>query len=120
MKPIEDTMPAEMQEVIQKLRRFAKDRDWDQFHTPGNLAKSIVIEASELMADFQWEDPTHYTGYKERAEDEIADIFIYMLMFCDKLGIDPIVAANAKIKLNAKRYPVAKCKGSCAKAGRDF
>lgn len=113
-------MPYEMQEVVQKLRRFAKDRDWDQFHTPGNLAKSIVIEASELMTDFQWEDPTHYTGYKERAEEEIADIFIYMLMLCDKLGIDPIVAAKAKIELNAKRYPIAKCKGRCAKAGRDF
>lgn len=61
---IEDTMPHEMQEVIQKLRRFAKDRDWDQFHSPGNLAKSISIEAAELLADFQWEDPTPIRGIR--------------------------------------------------------
>lgn len=59
-----------------------------------------------------------YTGYKERAEEEIADIFIYLLMFCDKLGIDPIESANAKIEINAKKYPVAKCKGNCLKYTR--
>lgn len=115
---IEDTMPHEMQEVIQKLRRFAKEREWDQFHTPENLAKSIMIEAAELLADFQWEDPTRRTGYKERAEEEIADIFIYLLMFCDKLGIDPVQAANAKIEINAKKYPIAKSKGNCLKYTR--
>lgn len=104
-----------MKDIIEVLREFNQAREWGQFHSPCNLAKSICIEAAELLADFQWTDPITHTGYKERAEEEIADIMIYALIFCDKMGIDPVEAIRAKIELNAKKYPVEKCRGMADK-----
>lgn len=104
-----------MKDIIEALREFNQAREWGQFHSPGNLAKSICIEAAELLADFQWTDPTSRSGYKERAEEEIADIMIYALIFCDKMGIDPEEAIRAKIELNAKKYPVEKSRGRATK-----
>ena len=115
---IEDTIPYEMQVLMQHIREFNQARDWEKYHTPENLAKAISVEASELLEDFLWKDASVYTGYHERAEEEIADIFIYMLSFCDKMGIDPIIAATKKIIKNGEKYPVNKCKGRSEKYDR--
>lgn len=104
-----------MKDIIEALREFNQAREWGQFHSPGNLAKSICIEAAELLADFQWSDPTSRSGYKKRAEEEIADIMIYALIFCDRMGIDPQEAIRSKIKLNGIKYPVEKSRGRAKK-----
>jgi len=99
-----------------ELDLFAFERDWQKFHTSPNLAKSISIEASELLQNYQWEDPTGKTGFQDRVAEEVADIMIYCLMFCTKNDIDPIEAIRAKMLTNAARYPIEKAKGNCKKA----
>lgn len=102
-----------------KLKIFASERDWDQFHTPKNLAMALSVEVSELLELFQW--LTEKQSYnlssetKERAEQEIGDILIYLIRISDKLNIDPIEAAEKKIQLNTKKYPVNKAKGNAKK-----
>lgn len=102
-----------------ELRRFAAQRDWDQFHTPKNLACAVVTEASELLAHFRWskDGTVDELSPKERAEvaHEIADVLLFLVRLADKLDIDPISAAREKLKLNAGRYPVEKAKGSSKK-----
>jgi|WetSurMetagenome_2_1015567.scaffolds.fasta_scaffold1060442_2 dCTP diphosphatase len=102
--------------VQAELDLFAFERDWQKFHTSPNLAKAISIEAAELLENYLWEDPTGKTGFQDRVAEEVADIMIYCLMFCTKNDIDPIVAIREKIKVNATRYPIEKCKGNCKKA----
>ena len=106
-------------ELTQRLRDFAADRDWDQFHSPKNLAMALVAEAGELAAEFQW-----LTEEQSRAPDaealariraECADVLNYLLRLSDKLGIDLIAAAHAKIDDNARRYPAEKVRGSSKK-----
>ena len=100
-----------MQEIIQKLRKFADERDWQQFHTPENLAKSIMIEAAELLEHFQWDgnyDP-------EEVKKELADVMNYCVMLADRLGIDPIQNMAEKIVENEAKYPVEKAKGNSKK-----
>lgn len=98
--------------VMELIRKFVNDRDWDQFHTPDNLAKSISIEANELLECFQW----NADDYKiEHVEEELADVMIYCLQMCDKMNIDPERIMRDKMKKNAKKYPVDKAKGNCAK-----
>ena len=106
----------EITKIQAELDFFAFERDWQKFHTPPNLAKSICIEASELLQNYQWEDPTGRTGFKDRVAEEVADVMIYCLMFCTANGIDPLQAIREKIEINAVRYPVEKCKGNCKKA----
>ncbi len=100
-----------MQEVINKILKFRDDRDWKQFHTPHNLATSIVLEASELLENFQWNDEYDLQNVKE----ELADIMTYCLLLADVLDIDYKEVILDKIKKNELKYPVEKCKSSSKK-----
>ena len=100
------------QETIDRIRKFTEDRDWDQFHTPGNLAKSIAIEASELLECFQWSDTEYDVGH---VSEELADVLVYCRNMLDKLGLDEDVIINRKMDQNEAKYPVEKARGSAAK-----
>ena len=100
------------QETIERIRRFTDDRDWDQFHTPANLAKSISIEANELLECFQWSD-TEYD--LEHVKEELADVIVYSQNMLDKLGLDVDEIVMSKMTKNEAKYPVEKAKGSSAK-----
>ena len=100
------------QETIDRIRKFTKDRDWDQFHSLGNLAKSISIEAGELLECFQWSD-TDYDP--EHVKEELADVIIYCQDMLDRLGLDVDEIVNAKMTKNEAKYPVEKSKGSAVK-----
>ncbi len=100
------------QETINRIRKFTEDRDWDQFHSPANIAKSIVIEAAELLECFQWnEDDFDIQHVKE----ELADVIVYSQNLLDKLGLDVDEIVNSKMEQNEKKYPVEKAKGNAAK-----
>ena len=98
--------------TLDRIRRFTIDRDWDQFHSPANLAKSISIEANELLECFQWSDD----GYdREHVKEELADVIVYCVDMLDKLGLDVDEIVNANMAKNEAKYPVEKAKGSAAK-----
>ena len=96
------------QHTIDRIRKFTDDRDWDQFHSPANLAKSISIEANELLECFQW-DEEHYD--LEHVKEELADVIVYCQDMLDKLGLDADEIVNAKMTKNEAKYPVEKAKG---------
>ena len=98
--------------TIERIRKFTEDRDWDQFHSPANLAKSISIEASELLECFQWNEKEYDL---EHVKEELADVIIYCQDMLDKLGLDADDIVNAKMSKNEAKYPVTKSKGSSAK-----
>ena len=100
------------QETIDLIRKFTEDRDWDQFHSPANLAKSIVIEAAELLECFQWNDEVYDL---QHVKEEIADVMVYCQNLLDKLGLDADEIINMKMAQNEAKYPVEKAKGSAAK-----
>ena len=100
------------QETLDRIRKFTADRDWDQFHTPGNLAKSISIEANELLECFQWSD-TEYD--LEHVKEELADVIVYCQDMLDKLGLDVDEIVMSKMAKNEAKYPVEKARGSAAK-----
>lgn len=101
-----------MQETIERIKKFRDDRDWSQFHTPGNLAKAISIEAGELLENFLWDDK----NYNEQAvKEELADVFIYCINMADVLGVDIKEIINMKMDKNEKKYPVEKAKGNSKK-----
>ena len=101
------------------LRKFAGERDWDQFHSPKNLSMALIAEAAELIEHFQWltqEQSDNLPADKlQEVEQELADILIYLVRISDKLGIDLIDAANKKVEVNKEKYPVDKAKGSAKK-----
>jgi NTP pyrophosphatase (non-canonical NTP hydrolase) len=98
--------------TIARIRKFTEDRDWDQFHSPANLAKSISIEAAELLECFQWSE----TDYDlEHVKEELADVIVYCQDMLDKLGLDVDEIVNRKMDKNEAKYPVEKAKGSNAK-----
>ena len=98
--------------TIARIRKFTEDRDWDQFHSPANLAKSISIEAAELLECFQWSE----TDYDlEHVKEELADVIVYCQDMLDKLGLDVDEIVNSKMDKNEAKYPVEKAKGSNAK-----
>ena len=100
------------EETINRIRRFTEERDWDQFHSPANLAKSLVIEAAELLECFQWSD----TDYDiQHVKEELADVLVYSQNLLDKLGLDADEIVNAKMSQNEAKYPVDKAKGNAAK-----
>lgn len=107
-----------MQDLMTRLKKFRDERDWEQFHSPQNLAVSISIESAELLEIFQWctEDKLIDDTVRDEIKGELADIFSYMLLLCDRVGIDLIEATNAKINLNEKRFPVSESR-SIAKPG---
>ena len=100
------------QETIDRIRKFTDDRDWDQFHTPANLAKSISIEANELLECFQWSDEDYDI---EAVKEELADVLVYCRNMLDKLELDEDEIVNAKMEQNEKKYPVEKAKGKADK-----
>lgn len=99
-------------ETITRIRNFTIDRDWDQFHSPANLAKSISIEANELLECFQWSDDNYDL---EHVKEELADVLVYCVDMLDKLGLDADEIVNAKMTKNEAKYPVEKAKGSAKK-----
>jgi NTP pyrophosphatase (non-canonical NTP hydrolase) len=104
--------------IARALQIFASERDWDQFHTPKNLASALAVESAELLEIFQWsrgeKDWTdlQVLEIRTRAEEELADVLLYLIRFADKAGIDLQRAAELKLALNGKKYPVEKFKGS--------
>lgn len=100
------------QGTIDRIRKFSEDRDWDQFHSPENLAKSIVIEAAELLECFQWSDEEYDI---QHIKEELADVLVYSQNLLDKLGLDADEIINMKMAQNEAKYPVEKAKGSAAK-----
>lgn len=99
-------------ETIDRILRFTADRDWDQFHTPANLAKSISIEANELLECFQWDDNQYSL---DDVKDELADVIVYCIDMLDKLGLDVDEIVNAKMAKNEAKYPVEKARGNATK-----
>ncbi len=100
-----------MEEVIKKIKKFNEDRDWDQFHSPENLAKSISIEAGELLECFQWNSKFN----KEEVCNELADVMNYCILLADKLDVDIKTIILDKLKLSEIKYPVEKAKGISTK-----
>ena len=102
-----------------RLREFARERDWEQFHSPKNLSMALIVEAAELVEHFQWLtesqsarlDPETF----QAVEQEIADVFIYLVRLSDLLGIDLLDAAARKIALNEKKYPADEVRGKADK-----
>lgn len=104
-----------LKELSEELRRFAGERDWQQYHTPKNLASALVVEAGELLEHFQWltqEESTRLsTSQKQEVAHEIADVLIYLTRLADRLDIDLLQAASQKMVLNARKYPPADQQG---------
>ena len=109
----------ELDDLRDQLRAFAAARDWDQFHSPKNLAMALSAEAGELLEIFQWLTEAQSRSLSPEAQaaasDEIADVLLYLIRLSDKLGIDPVAAANRKIVANAVKYPADKARGSSRK-----
>ena len=103
------------QETIERIRKFTEDRDWDQFHSPANLAKSISIEANELLECFQWSDDNYDL---QSVKEELADVIVYCIDMLDKLGLDADEIINAKMDKNEAKYPVEKARGIATKYDR--
>lgn len=103
----------------QTLRQFAQERDWDQFHSPKNLAIALSVEAAELLEHFQWVSETESavlpTERREQVQHEMADVLLYLIRLADKLNIDLAAAAAEKIQLNAGKYPIDKARGNAKK-----
>ena len=108
-----------MEELIRQIREFARERDWEGFHSPKNLAMALSVEVAEIAEHFQWLTQTESKnldrGKLAEVEEEIADVLIYVTRLADRLGIDPIEAARKKMRINAKKYPVETSKGKAAK-----
>ena len=100
-----------MKELEKKIVEFAKERDWLQFHTPENLAKSISIESGQLLECFQWNNNYNLDELKY----EIADVMNYCILLCHQIGVDPKQIVLDKLDITRKKYPVDKCKGKSDK-----
>ncbi len=109
----------ELEALRDALREFARARDWEQFHSPKNLAMALAAESGELLEVFQWLTEEQSRALEPAAQaavsDEIADVLLYLVRLADQLGIDPIAAAQRKIVDNARRYPADKARGSSKK-----
>ncbi len=101
-----------LESLLERIDRFNKDRDWDQFHSPANLAKSISIESGELLECFQWNESSFDLAC---VKEELADVMNYCLQMCLKLGVDPVSIINEKMDATEKKYPVEKAKGVSTK-----
>ena len=102
----------DLKQVLERIDKFNKDRDWDQFHSPANLAKSIVIEAAELLECFQWSDDNYDL---QHVKEELADVIVYSQNLLDNLGLDADEIVNMKMSQNEAKYPVEKAKGKSDK-----
>ena len=101
------------------LRAFTREREWDRYHTPKNLAMALIVEAAELAEHFQWltaeESQSPQDGRREKIRDELADVLIYLVELADTLDVDLAAAARDKIGKNALKYPVEKARGNAKK-----
>lgn len=108
-----------LESIRERLRAFAGERDWDQFHSPKNLSMALIAEAAELVEHFQWlteEQSAQLPPERLReVETELADIFIYLIRMADKLGVDLLAAAERKMDINEAKYPADKVRGSAKK-----
>jgi dCTP diphosphatase len=110
---------ADLNTLRDQLRTFVAERDWDQFHSPKNLASALSVEAAELLEKFQWLTETESQNLPPEAlegvRQEVADVLLYLIRISDKLGIDLIAAAQAKMALNAQKYPADLARGTSKK-----
>ncbi|MGZ8155578.1 MAG: nucleotide pyrophosphohydrolase [Burkholderiales bacterium] len=108
-----------LQDLSAKLAAFAAERDWDQFHNPKNLAMALAGEVGELLEHFQWLTFDQAASLTPAVRDEVAleaaDVLLFLLRLCDKLGIDLAAAAERKLAINALKYPVDQSRGSATK-----
>lgn len=106
-------------ELLKKLMIFRQERNWEKFHKPKDLAMAAAIEAAELMQEFLWQTEDEVkqkvSANKERFADEIADTVVYLMLLADDLGIDMFQAIENKMRKNAEKYPVEKCRGKATK-----
>jgi len=109
----------DINELVAQVRRFRDERDWAQFHNPKDMAISLALEAAEVLEHFQWksakEIDEHLASHRDEVADELGDVLVYLLEFCDVVGVDIVDAALNKLAKNAIKYPVAKAKGTHAK-----
>jgi len=112
-------MTDSLHDLALQLDQFAKDRDWQQFHSPKNLASALIVEAGELLEHFQWMTDEQSRELEPEKRDavaaETADVLLYLIQLTSALGIDPVAAAQAKLKLNELKYPVDRARGSSKK-----
>lgn len=108
-----------MESLKQKLRDFAKARDWEQFHSPKNLVMAMSVEVAELMEHFQWltqeESRNIDAKTRKKVRQEIGDVMVYLVRLADQLEVDPVAAAEEKVSANEARYPAEKVRGSSRK-----
>ena len=109
----------ELSTLRDRLRRFNQERDWEKYHSPKNLAMELMIETAEVAEHFLWldtgESKTLPPEKMQSLKNEIGDVLINLINLCDKLGIDPIAAAHAKIELNEAKYPADQVRGKALK-----
>ncbi|MDN8617303.1 nucleotide pyrophosphohydrolase [Variovorax ginsengisoli] len=112
-------MPDSLADLSRQLQKFANDREWQQFHSPKNLASALIVEAGELLEHFQWmtEEQSRALPQEklEAVAAEVSDVLLYLVQLTNALGIDPIAAAQAKLSLNELKYPVDRARGSSKK-----
>ncbi len=112
-------MSKKLETIKLRLREFAKERDWDQFHSPKNFSMALIVECAELVEHFQWLTDEQSKRLPDETLDEVslemADIMIYLIRLADKLDVDLIESVNRKIELNAIKYPVETSKGLATK-----
>ncbi len=112
-------MSEELNDIKHRLREFAKERDWDQFHSPKNFSMALIVECAELVEHFQWLSDEQSKRLPDETLEEVslemADIMIYLIRLADKLDVDLIESVHKKMKLNAIKYPVDKSKGLATK-----
>ena len=108
-----------MKDLINELREFARERDWEQFHSPKNLAMALSVEVAEIVEIFQWltqEESKNLGSVKlDKVKQEIGDVMIFLINLADKFGIDPLEAAREKIMMNRLKYPTELVKGKANK-----
>jgi dCTP diphosphatase len=118
--PVSETVSLDI--LRERVRAFARERDWEQFHSPKNLAMALIVEAAELVEPFQWlseaESRMLTEASRQAVAEEIGDVLIYLTRLADVLGIDPLQAAAAKLEINARKYPVDKARGTSRKYDR--
>lgn len=108
-----------LDDLKHSLRQFAQERDWEQFHSPKNLSMALIAEAAELLEHFQWLTEGQSADLPEQThqqvKEELADVLVYLVRIADKLNIDLLAAAEEKLQINARKYPVDKARGRADK-----